>query len=333
MAKALLRKNSVFVIGKNKKEKGEGINMAFQEINDLTVLIEGYDPSKVKQQEDLYDKDWKKVVAAKQNDTILQAEITGLERLGDKNCAVVSVGNIRGYIPMDFAGAKNLKELRALAGKKVVFKVLEYIEEEDRRIFMASRIEAQKEMAKLTLKRIKEGDTILAVVQTVTPYRVIADIGGIEVSIPLEEIRHGWIDDLTEEVKPGDHLNVKVLSIEYPEAESVEADTEDEHPTTLVNGIKTEDFVIPKIKVSAKALMEDPWIHVREKYKENYEYVGTVSGVRDYGIFINFEDGIDGLAKHLKFQNVEKGDKVLSRILKIDPQNKHISCRIAKVIG
>lgn len=308
--------------------------MAFQELNDLEVLIEGYDPSKVKQQEDLYDKDWKKIVSAKQNDTILQAEITGLEKLRDKNCAVVSVGNIRGYIPMEFAGAKNLKELRTLAGKKVVFKVLEYIEEDDRRIFMASRIEAQKEMAKLTLKRINEGDTILAVVQQVTPYRVVADIGGIEVSIPLEEIRHGWIDDLTEEVKVGDHLRVKVLSIEYPkqgeEAENAEAD---EHQTTLANGIKDKGFIVPKIKVSAKALLEDPWVHVNEKYKENYEYVGTVSGVRDYGIFINFEDGIDGLAKHLKFQNVSKGDKVLARILKIDKANRHISCRIAKVIG
>lgn len=298
--------------------------MAFQELNDLEVLIEGYDPSKVKQQEDLYDKDWKKVVSAKQNDTILQAEITGLERLGERNCAVVSVGNIRGYIPMELAGAKNLKELRALAGKKVVFKVLEYIEEEQKRIFVGSRIAAQKEMAKLTLKRIKEGDTILAVVQQVTPYRVVADIGGIEVSIPLEEVRYGWIDDLTEEVHVGDHLHVKVLSIKYPESSS------NETQETEVN--KIDDLVIPKIKVSAKALLEDPWKHVRERYKENYEYVGTVSGVRDYGVFINFEDGIDGLAKHLKFQNVEKGDKVLARILKIDEDNQHISCRIAKVI-
>ena len=41
-------------------------------------------------------------------------------------------------------------------------------------------------------------DEIIVVVRSVSPSLVRADIGGIEVKIPLEEIRYGWIDDLTE---------------------------------------------------------------------------------------------------------------------------------------
>ena len=65
-------------------------------------------------------------------------------------------------------------------------------------------------MAAITLKKIEVDDEIIAVVRSVSPSLVRADIGGIEVKIPLEEIRYGWIDDLTEEVKQGDHLKVKV---------------------------------------------------------------------------------------------------------------------------
>ena len=88
-------------------------------------------------------------------------------------------------------------------------------------------------MAAITLKKIDVDDEIIAVVRNVSPSLVRADIGGIEVKIPLEEIRYGWIDDLTEEVKQGDHLKVKVLVIDKEEK---------------------------KVTVSAKAIQENPWL-------------------------------------------------------------------------
>ncbi len=73
-------------------------------------------------------------------------------------------------------------------------------------------LDQTEHMAAITLKKIDVDDEIIAVVRNVSPSLVRADIGGIEVKIPLEEIRYGWVDDLTEEVKQGDHLkfqNVK----------------------------------------------------------------------------------------------------------------------------
>lgn len=301
--------------------------MAIEELNTLELLIEGFDATKLKQNEDLYDEDWKKVIAARQNNKILQATVTGLEKISGKHCAVVSVGHIRGYIPIEVSGVNNLSQLRQLTGKKVVFKVLEYTEEEGNKIFIASRTDAQKAMAEITLRKIKEGDEIYAVAQSVTATTVYADIGGIEVKIPLEEIRYGWIDDLREEVKVGDHLKVKVLSITYPEEVAAETDGGTTEETAK------KEFVLPKIKVSAKALQVDPWETAKYRYKRNGEYVGVVSGVRDYGTFINLEDGVDTLAKHLRFQNVQKGDKVLVRILGIDEENRRINSRIVRVIN
>lgn len=277
--------------------------MTLEELNLESMLIEGFDAKKMPKEE--VDKDWRKIVAAKQNDTILQAEMGGLEKIGEKDCAVVNIGRVRGYIPMEYTGVENLRQLRALTGKKIVFKVLEYIEEPDKKIFMASRTAAIDEMAEITLRKIEEGDEIIAVVRTVSPSLVRADIGGIEVRLPVTEISYGWIDDLEEHVSVGDHLRVKVLGIDKEKKE---------------------------VRVSAKALLPNPWETVKERYKRNGEYVGTVSGVRDYGIFVNLEEGVDSLASHLKFQNVQKGDKVLVRVNQIDEENQQIRCRVVRVI-
>ena len=72
--------------------------------NNMQVLIEGFDPSKV-QEVNNFDKDWKEVYGAHQNNSIIQAPIIGIEKLLDKPCAVVGVGNIRGFIPLEFTGA------------------------------------------------------------------------------------------------------------------------------------------------------------------------------------------------------------------------------------
>lgn len=278
--------------------------MTLEELNLESMLIEGFDAKKMPKEE-IDNKDWRKIVAAKQNDTILQAEMGGLEKIGEKDCAVVNIGRVRGYIPMEYTGVENLRQLRALTGKKIVFKVLEYIEEPDKKIFMASRTAAIDEMAEITLRKIEEGDEIIAVVRTVSPSLVRADIGGIEVRLPVTEISYGWIDDLEEYVSVGDHLRVKVLGIDKEKKE---------------------------VRVSAKALLPNPWETVKERYKRNGEYVGTVSGVRDYGIFVNLEEGVDSLASHLKFQNVQKGDKVLVRVNQIDEENQQIRCRVVRVI-
>ena len=78
--------------------------------------------------------------------------------------------------------------------------------------------------------------------------------------------------------------------------------------------------------------MENPFLECVERYKKNGEYVGTVSGVAEYGIFVNLEEGVDTLARHLKFQNVQKGDQVLVRILSVDVKKERISGRIIRVL-
>ena len=113
--------------------------------NNMQVLIEGFDSSKVEAVNN-FDKDWKEVYGAHQNNSIIQAPIIGIEKILDKPYAVVGVGNIRGFIPLEFTGAANL---RAMTGQSVAFKVLNYDREAE--VFTGSRTVALDHMVAITL--------------------------------------------------------------------------------------------------------------------------------------------------------------------------------------
>ncbi|WP_067729874.1 S1 RNA-binding domain-containing protein [Oceanobacillus damuensis] len=273
-----------------------------------SVLIEGFDPTKMLNQGmEKANEDWKQVYGAYQNQKILQAPITGIENFGagenEKTCAIVSVGSIRGLIPMEFTGADNLRQLRGMTGKTVAFKVLNYDRETE--IFTGSRLEALEQMAEITLRKVEEEDIIPAVIHHVGQHVLRADIGGIEVVIPIEDVRYGWIDNLQDEYNVGDVLKVKILSIDKEKK---------------------------KVKVSSKATQENPWPNCTKRYQKGGEYVGVVSGVREYGVFINLEPGVDSLATHLKFQNVKKGDRVLIRVQNINVKEEQVRTRITRIL-
>lgn len=274
----------------------------------INMLIEGFDPEKLEQEEQQYDKAWKEIYGAYQNKTVIQGDFVAIEDLktaDDKNetCAVVQIEDVRGYIPIKHFGVDNKRQLRARVGERVAFVVLSYDRENN--IFVGSRVQALEIMAEKFLNRVEVGDKVVAVVKNVTANQVRADVGGIEVKIPIEEIRYGWIDDLKKEIKKGDHIYVKVLEI---------------------------DKENKKVTVSRKALQKNPFPDCLKRYPKGSEHVGTVSGVREYGVFVNLEDGVDSLARHLRYENVKKGDRVVVRIISTDAKKEHIVTRITKIL-
>src|SRR5690625_6332656 len=70
-----------------------------------------------------------------------------------------------------------------------------------------------EQLAEMTLERLEEGDVTPFVITGVRPNGLFGDIGGIQAFIPIHEIRYGWIDNLYDEYKEGEHLLVEVQRI------------------------------------------------------------------------------------------------------------------------
>ncbi|WP_374723583.1 S1 RNA-binding domain-containing protein [Calidifontibacillus erzurumensis] len=279
----------------------------------LNVLIEGYDENvalELERNVDQYDKDWETVYSARQNQTILQAEITGIEEKTIRSdspkitCAVVMVGQVKGLIPLEYFGVEDKNHLLSYTGKKVAFKVIGLDAEAG--VFIGSRKAAIEHMANVTWAKLEKGKEVIAVVRRVGRNRLIVDIGGIEAKINVADYDYGWIEDLREHVKVGQHLKVKVTELD-----------------------KEKKIV----KVSRKETLANPWLTVRNRFEEGNQYVGTVSGVVNFGNYVNLAPGIDSLAPHMRFQTLSRGDKVLIRIKKIHDKEEKIDAKIIRKIN
>lgn len=276
----------------------------------LSVLVEGYDPQKALEasQNATLDvsNDWQEIYAARQNGTILQGELVGIETPEpEKTYGIVQVGFVRGYIPLQEAGeeVKSLNQFRALIGSKIVFKVTNLLREEEQ--FVASRKEALEQMQANTWKKLKVGQDVIAVVRDVRMKKVRLEMGGITVNMSAKEYDHRFVNDLRDEIKVGDHIKVKVMSIDPEKKE---------------------------LQISAKALKENLWDEIAKHLRVKGEYVGTITGIAEFGIYVNLRGNVDALAPHLQFDRVKKGDRVLIRLLDIQPKKQHINAKIIRIL-
>jgi small subunit ribosomal protein S1 len=67
-----------------------------------------------------------------------------------------------------------------------------------------------------------------------------------------------------------------------------------------------------RFSLGIKQLAQDPWDEVPYKYKPGTRITGTVTNITDFGIFVELEEGIEGLI-HVSELSKEKGGNPLSR--------------------
>jgi small subunit ribosomal protein S1 len=71
-----------------------------------------------------------------------------------------------------------------------------------------------------------------------------------------------------------------------------------------------------RFSLGIKQLTPDPWDEIPQKYKPGTRVTGTVTNITDFGVFVELEEGIEGLI-HVSELTKEKGGNPLSRF-KID---------------
>lgn len=300
---------------------------------DNGILIEGLKPEDLeKLQKSERNTGWERIFGAYQNNMFLRGEVVAIEVIAKKAVAVVSFEGIKGLIPVDLFGVRNIRQMRTYMGKEVAFTIENYDREAE--VFTGSRVGARKIMAEHTLGRIDVGQATPFVITGIRSFGLFGDIGGLNAFIPVSEIRYGWIDDLHAEFKVGDPLMVKILEINGSDKKVDEQDKADAKEDTENSDDNSSDVDEYRIRVSAKALQDDPWDAggKAHSFKKGNEYIGTVSGVVDYGVFIKLADGVDTLARHLRFESLERGDKVSVRVQDVDVLNKQVRSRIVSKI-
>ncbi|HSP34084.1 MAG TPA: 30S ribosomal protein S1 [Thermoanaerobaculia bacterium] len=97
-----------------------------------------------------------------------------------------------------------------------------------------------------------------------------------------------------------------------------------------------------RISLSLKALEENPWDTIAERFPVGSVITGKVRNLTDFGAFVEVEDGIDGLIhisdmswnRRLKHPNevLKTGDTVQARVINVDGENQRLSLSIREFL-
>jgi small subunit ribosomal protein S1 len=87
-------------------------------------------------------------------------------------------------------------------------------------------------------------------------------------------------------------------------------------------------------------LTEDPWQSVAERYEVGKEITGTITNLTDFGIFVELEEGIEGLV-HVSEISKEKiktpvgkyniGEVITARVMNINSDERRIGLSIKRM--
>ena len=198
--------------------------------------------------------------------------------------------------------------------EKLTVKVIDF-DEEKKRISLGL-----KQLTTHPWENVNEkypiGSVVKGKIVSMTNYGAFIEIeSGVEGLIHISEI--SWtkhIKNPSEQYNMGDEIEAQVLTI----------DTEDR-----------------KISLGVKQLLPDPWDTIEEKYMIGTVQKGKVMNLTQFGAFVGFEEGVDGLIhvsdlswtkviRHPK-EVLEKDQEVEVRILEVSRENRRISLGLKQV--
>src|SRR3954471_18815681 len=250
---------------------------------------------------------WDEISAACERDELIEGIITTRVKGG---LSVTIRGGVKAFLPGSQVDLRPVRNLDAFLNQSFKFKVIKFNKKRGN-IVLSRRVLLEKERAALkesTLERLKEGQIVEGIVKNLTEYGAFIDLGGIDGLLHITDMSWGRVTHPSELFQVGDHVRVKVLKFN--------SETE-------------------RVSLGLKQMMEDPWTHAQEKYPPGTVVRGKVVSLKDYGAFIELEQGIEGLVhvsemswtRRVKHPSkvVAVGDVVEAVVLDIDPRQNRIS--------
>ena len=159
------------------------------------------------------------------------------------------------------------------------------------------------------------GTTIEGKIKNITDFGLFIGIGeGIDGLVHISDI--SWtkrIKHPSELFKKGEMIQAIVLDIEKDQE---------------------------RFSLGIKQLQEDPWKTVAERYEVGKEITGTVTNLTDFGVFVELEEGIEGLV-HVSEISKEKiktpigkfnmGDVITAKVMNINSHERRIGLSIKRL--
>lgn len=255
---------------------------------------------------------WERIEAAYKAKETITGKV--VDRI--KGGLVVDIG-VRAFLPGSQFDLRPTQNLDDLTGTEVQVRVTKLNRRRgnvvvSRRAILEEELHAKRAQLMETLT---EGQVVHGHVKNVTEYGAFVDLGGIDGLLHLTDLSWGRVKHPSDVVKPEQELDVIILKFDKEKQ---------------------------RVSLGLKQLMPDPWVNAAEKYPAGGKVKGKVVGVVDYGVFVELEQGIEGLV-HVtemswskKAQHPSKiakvGEEVDVVVLDIKPSDRRVSLGIKQAL-
>jgi small subunit ribosomal protein S1 len=255
---------------------------------------------------------WEKIEAAYKAKETITGKV--VDRI--KGGLVVDIG-VRAFLPGSQFDLRPTQNLDDLTGTELQVRVTKLNRRRgnvvvSRRAILEEELHAKRAQLMETLT---EGQVVHGHVKNVTEYGAFVDLGGIDGLLHITDLSWGRVKHPSDVVKPEQELDVIILKFDKEKQ---------------------------RVSLGLKQLMPDPWVNAAEKYPAGGKVKGKVVGVVDYGVFVELEQGIEGLV-HVtemswskKAQHPSKvakvGEEVDVVVLDIKPSDRRVSLGIKQAL-
>lgn len=227
-------------------------------------------------------------------------------------------GEYKGFCPLSKADVVRVEEPETLIGITDYFVIDKFHAGAklksvvSRREYLEKKIKENKEKFFST---VKIGDVVEGVVKSFTSFGAFIDLGGFDGLLHINDMSWGHVTRPKDFVKKGQVVQLRLINID-PESQ--------------------------KINLSLKHMNEDPWSTFEQRYHVDDVIVAPVTKLTSFGVFIEIEPGVEGLAHISELSWVKRvnnpkevlkiGDVVNAKVLGYDLDKKRVSLGLKQLM-
>ena len=250
---------------------------------------------------------WKEVESELDEGDTITVTVSNIEPYG----AFVDLGNdIEGFLHIsEITWDKNIKNPKdyLTVGQEIDVEVIE-INSDTHKL----RVSLKRLLAKPFdefMSKHSEGDMVTGTVTSLTDFGAFVKIDGVEGLLHNQDASWEKNVKCKDFLKVGDDVEVKIAKINAGDQ---------------------------KISLNRKVLQESPVEKFAATHSLNDIVKGTIRDIKDFGVFVSIEDGVDALIRNedlapLKAEELEAGQEIEAVIAVIDTQRDRIRLSIKKL--
>ena len=286
---------------------GDKVKVVIEEIED------GEGQTRLSRQKAKNEATWSKLISATESGDI----VTGLIQNRIKGGFMVLIDDVTAFLPGSLVDVRPVRETQYLEGTTSEFKVVKADKSSNNIVVSrkAALLGDSEENRGEMLSKLNEGDIVDGIIKNLTDYGAFIDLGGLDGLLHITDISWKKIKHPSERLNIAEKIQVKIISIDNEKN---------------------------RVSLGLKQLEDDPWDDLIKNYEIGMKAACTISNITDYGLFMEIDDGIEGLV-HVsevdwknnnpnphKIANI--GDQVEVMILSIDKDKRRVSLGIKQCL-